>query len=77
MDYLYSAGRKHVDPRYCRTHAIVAQLFADNLSPGYNAAAWSYVAKAWNELADFKEVIARETDAGQPVRDAGGRPHQL
>jgi hypothetical protein len=60
MDYLYSSGRKRCDPRYCRTHAKVAQLFAANPSSGFNAAAWSYVAKAWNDLADLKELIGRE-----------------
>lgn len=60
MDYLYSTGRERCDPRFCRTHANVAQLFAETLSSESSAAAWTYVAKAWNELADLKEMIARE-----------------
>jgi hypothetical protein len=62
MDYLYSAGRKHVDPRYCRTHAGVARLFAASISSEYNAAAWIFVAQAWSDLADFKEMMAREAN---------------
>jgi|GEM_PF-5900597 len=69
MDYLYSTGRKHCDSRYCRTHAGVAQLFAESPSSEVNAAAWTYVAKAWNDLADFKELIARQKDPGQRLPD--------
>ena len=68
MDYLYSTGRKRVDPRYCRTHACIAQLFAASPSSDFNAAAWAYVAQAWNELAYFKEMIAREN----PPQTGGG-----
>ena len=74
MDYLYSAGRKPVDPRYCRTHAYVAQLFADSPSSDYNAAAWSYVAEAWKELADLKEVIAQQKIPQWPIDGVEGSP---
>ena len=84
MDYLYSAGRKRADPRYCRTHADVAQLFAQTPSTDFNAAAWAYVAQAWNDLANFKELIGREKSAvdgaystslaRRPGTPSGGEP---
>ena len=77
MNYLYSSGRKHFDPRYCRTHANVAQLFAGSVSSEYNAAAWIYVARAWAELADFKEVLAREPPPDESFHSAEEQPHQL
>ena len=73
MDYLYSSGRKRCDPRYCRTHARIAQLFAASPSSDFNAAAWSYVAKAWNDLPDLKELIAGhepQTESGYSTSEA-------
>ncbi len=73
MDYLYSTGRKRVDPRYCRTHACIAQLFAASPSSDFNAAAWAYVAQAWNELAYFKEMTPGKPAAdGWRLFDVGG-----
>ncbi len=77
MDYLYSSGRKRIDPRYCRTHASVARLFADSPSAKFNAAAWTYIAQAWNDLADFKERIARDMDFDRSVHSAAKESHQL
>jgi hypothetical protein len=88
MDFLYSAGRKPVDPRYCRTHSGVARLFAGSVKSDFNAQAWSYVAQAWSELADLKEQIAREKSPGaagsrrlhgldQPVHSPADQPHQM
>ena len=84
MEYLYSAGRKHVDPRYCRTHARVARLFAESPSADFNAEAWSYIAEAWNELANFKERIAQAPRPKLPadgldetIHSAEEQPHQL
>jgi hypothetical protein len=88
MDFLYSAGRKHVDPRYCRTHSGVARLFAGSVKSDFNAEAWIYVAQAWSELADLKELIAREKSRerlvpddlhghDQPVHSPADQPHQM
>ena len=43
------------DPRYCRTHAMVAELFARSSSRRPNAQAWSFNATAWEHLAQLKE----------------------
>jgi hypothetical protein len=59
---------KPLDPRYCRTHAMVAQLFADCPRHSSNADAWSYVAKAWADLAALKENIERDHAARTPDR---------
>jgi len=83
MDYLYSSGRKRCDPRYCRTHAGIAELFAASPSSDFNAVAWAFVAKAWKDLADFKELIGREerpvdgystSVARRPGLPSGGEP---
>ena len=88
MDFLYSSGRKHFDPRYCRTHAGVARLFAHCVSSEFNADAWIYIADAWSELAWFKERIAQGKSRksllprdlygqDQSVHSPAERPHQL
>jgi hypothetical protein len=52
FDYSNPTHRKL---RSYRTHALTARLFAD--SPAYraNADTWAYIAKAWEDLAAFKE----------------------
>jgi len=61
-DYLYSEGRPQRDPRFCRTHAYVAQLFASTATSGANAQAWRYIAHAWEELAAIKQRAAGQAE---------------
>ena len=53
--YLYSAGRQRRDTRFCRTHALIADLFAKSSAHPAGAAAWGFNARAWAELAEIKE----------------------
>lgn len=57
------------DPRYCRTHAFAASLFAAHPWHHSNAATWVFVAQAWSDLADMKErslnMPVRKTDGGE------------
>jgi hypothetical protein len=59
-DYLYSEGRRRSDPRYCRTHAHVANLFAQAAKSESLSGVWSYIAKAWTDLAEIKERLGKE-----------------
>lgn len=57
--YLYEPSP--CDPRYCRTHAMVADLFAKSSAYSANAAAWAFNANAWTELAELKERTKENT----------------
>jgi hypothetical protein len=50
------------DIRYCRTHALVAELFAASAADRSNARTWWFISKAWTELADLK-ALSKETEA--------------
>lgn len=47
-------SRPH-DPRYCRTHSMVAELFAKSSVHGPTAEAWNFNADAWARLAELRE----------------------
>ena len=47
------------DERYCRTHALVARLFAA-YRPS-NCDAWMYVAQSWEALAALKARLKQTT----------------
>jgi hypothetical protein len=51
----FSSDGRPCDPRFCRTHALVADLFAKSSGYRVNAAAWAFNAQAWAELADLKQ----------------------
>lgn len=51
----FLAEQRARDIRYCRTHALIADLFAKRPSHCSNAEIWTYVAEAWAELAALKE----------------------
>ena len=55
--------RRH-DMRYCRTHSMVAELFAKSSFSQPTAEAWNFNADAWARLAELRE---RER-ARSPVR---------
>lgn len=63
MDYFYSQGGKRRDPRYCRTHAAVTDLFANRSSDRDCAATWAYLSEAWESLARIKQALS---DEGMP-----------
>lgn len=52
--------RNTADPRHCRTHGLVATLFANSPTHPTNATTWVYIANAWNELADLRERVAHD-----------------
>ena len=52
-----AAEQRARDPRYCRTHALIADMFAQQPSHPSNAGIWAYVAEAWAELAELKERV--------------------
>jgi hypothetical protein len=68
-----SSGRR-VDPRYCRTHALVADLFANSSSSPVSAAAWSFNANAWAVLAALKEQMLEAQTAGRQGRPDAREP---
>jgi hypothetical protein len=47
------------DPRYCRTHAFVAQLFAAHPRHASHADLWNDIARSWQHLAALKEQVER------------------
>ena len=65
-DYLYSQGRARRDPRFCRTHAFMAQLFANSTANWANARTWNYISLAWEELAAIKQRTQRDGKPGWP-----------
>jgi hypothetical protein len=74
--YPYSSGRLRRDPRYCRTHAMVAELFARTSSRDFDAKTWEYVAQAWSELAALKERENSIIPARWPERSDFGETSQ-
>lgn len=50
------------DPRYCRTHAFVAELYAATATETNAGDTWNYLAQSWTDLAGIKSR-AVEMDA--------------
>lgn len=46
------------DPRYCRTHAFVAELYAANATGRDTSDTWKYLATSWSDLADIRSRTA-------------------
>ena len=66
-NYLYSSGRSRCDPRFCRTHALLADLFAKSSFSPFNAEAWTFNARAWAGLAEIKEREETGSNFGHPA----------
>jgi hypothetical protein len=49
---------KPCDPRTCRTHALVAELFADKARTRDATNTWDYLARSWTDLAVLKQSNA-------------------
>ena len=61
--------------RYCRTHALVAELFAACPLHRSNADTWHFISRAWSDLVLLKErseEIDARTSAMLVKLDAGG-----